>query len=99
MVLPARNSLFDTKNEDILLPEIVEKDIDDTPSVSTPRHEEKKDVYESMAVTISVICFALCIVKFLCGNFKIPFDYDPNFKSKHSNYKRAKSKKYKFQKR
>ena len=92
-------SLPDSEDAEISLPDVDEKDISDKANVSVPRPNKSKSVYESIAAAFCALLFVLWIIKALCENFKIPFDYDPNIKSKHVVYKRARNKKYKFQKR
>ena len=85
----------DVENPLPSLPDIEEKDIDNKPNTNIPVHNETKNIYESIAALFFVICFALCIIKVLCKNFKMPFDYDPNIKSKHLTYRRVRDKKFK----
>lgn len=59
----------------------------------------ERDIFKSCFAWIAIICVSLIIIKTICGNFKIPFDYDPNFKSKHTPQKKNKNKTYNFQKR
>ena len=61
--------------------------------------DNERNVFESCFAWLAIIVISLVIIKIICGNFKIPFDYDPNFKNKYTTHRRVKNKKYNFQKR
>jgi len=61
--------------------------------------DNERKLSESCFAWLAIIFMCLIIVKIILTNFKIPFDYDPNFKSKHISHRKVKNKKYNFQKR
>ena len=58
--------------------------------------DSERSVFESCLAWLIIISFGIIIAKIIYGNFKIPFDYDPNFENKHISRKIIRNKKYKF---
>lgn len=61
--------------------------------------DNERNIFESCFAWLAIISVCIIIIKIICANFKIPFDYDPNFENKYIPRRRAKNKKYNFQKR
>ncbi|MBR2735027.1 MAG: hypothetical protein IKE05_02385 [Clostridia bacterium] len=59
----------------------------------------ERNLVESCFAWLAVVLLCVIIIKILFANFKIPFDYDPNFKNKHISKRKTGNKKYYFQKR
>lgn len=60
---------------------------------------DERNLLESLIAWLVIFSVCAVVIKITCGNFKIPFDYDPNFANKHISRKKTRNKKYKFQKR
>ncbi len=58
-----------------------------------------RNILESCLAWLAIICVCIIIIKIICTNFKIPFDYDPNFANKHAPRRKSRNIKYNFQKR
>ncbi len=58
--------------------------------------DNERNVSESCFAWLAIILASIIIIKIICANFKIPFDYDPNFENKHVPQRKIRNKKYKF---
>lgn len=61
--------------------------------------DDERNIFESCFAWLTIVSICIIILKIIFSNFKIPFDYDPNFKNKYVPRRKAKNKKYNFQKR
>lgn len=61
--------------------------------------DSERNVFESCFAWMAIISLCVIVIRIICANFKIPFDYDPNFKNKYVPRRKTKNKKYNFQKR
>lgn len=61
--------------------------------------DNERNIFESCFAWLVIVFLCVIIIKIICDNFKIPFEYDPNFKNKYVPRRKAKNKKYNFQKR
>lgn len=61
--------------------------------------DNERNIFESCFAWLVIVSVCIIIIRIICSNFKIPFDYDPNFKNKYVPRKKIRNKKYNFQKR
>lgn len=55
--------------------------------------ESDRNVFKTIFAWFVILVAAILVTKILIWNFKIPFNYDPSFKSKHFSRQRQKTKK------
>ncbi len=61
--------------------------------------DRERNLFESCFAWLAIVSVCIIVIRIICANFKIPFDYDPNFKNKYVPRRKSKNKKYNFQKR
>ena len=59
----------------------------------------ERNIAESCTAWIIIVFVCIVVLRIIFANFRIPFDYDPNFKNKYTKKRKLGNKKYNFQKR